>query len=136
MQREFPCIHFERYADDSVVHCRSQKQLAYIESKMRIRFTQCKLKLCPEKTKIVYCKDTNRIGEYPVQSFDFLGYTFRPRSSRSRDGKFFFSFSPAVSRKALKAMRLKVKEHPLIDRCFSNSVEELAKAISKLDKLL
>lgn len=132
MHKEFPCIHFERYADDIVVHCRSQKQLEYIESKIKVRFTQCKLELCPEKTKIVYCKDTNRNGDYPIQSFDFLGYTFRPRSSRSRDGRFFVSFSPAVSRKALKAMRLKVKEHPVVERCFSNSVEELAIAINPM----
>lgn len=132
MQKEFPCIHFERYADDIVVHCRSQKQLEYIESKIRARLTLCKLELCPEKTKIVYCKDTNRSGQYPIQSFDFLGYTFRPRSSRRRDGRFFVSFSPAVSRKALKAMRLKVKEHPVVERCFSNSVEELARAINPM----
>lgn len=132
MQKEFPCIHFERYADDIVVHCRSQKQLEFIESKIRARFTQCKLELCPEKTKIVYCKDSNRDGLYPQQSFDFLGYTFRPRSTRDRQGNFFVSFSPAVSRKALKAMRFKIKEHPLIKGCFSLSIEELARVINPI----
>lgn len=132
MQKEFPCIHFERYADDIVVHCRSQKQLEFIESKIRARFTQCKLELCPEKTKIVCCKDSNRDGLYPQQSFDFLGYTFRPRSTRDRQGNFFVSFSPAVSRKALKAMRFKIKEHPLIKGCFSLSIEELARVINPI----
>ena len=132
MQDEFSCIHFERYADDIVVHCRSHKQLEFIERKIRTRFAQCKLELCPEKTKIVYCKDSNRDGVYVNQSFDFLGYTFRPRSSRDKDGNFFVSFSPAVSRKALKAMRLKIKEHPMIKGCFSQSVEELAKAINPI----
>ncbi len=132
MQKEFPCIHFERFADDIVVHCRSQKQLEYIESKIKTRFDQCKLELCPEKTKIVYCKDSNREGQYPSQSFDFLGYTFRPRSTRDRNGHFFVSFSPAVSRKALKAMRLKIKEHPLIKGCFSLSIEELAGVINPI----
>lgn len=132
MQDEFSCIHFERYADDIVVHCRSHKQLEFIERKIRTRFAQCKLELCPEKTKIVYCKDSNRDGVYANQSFDFLGYTFRPRSSRDKDGNFFVSFSPAVSRKALKAMRLKIKEHPMIKGCFSQSVEELAKAINPI----
>lgn len=132
MQKEFSCIHFERYADDIVVHCRSHKQLEFIERKIRTRFALCKLELCPEKTKIVYCKDSNRDGNYPIQSFDFLGYTFRPRSSRDRDGKFFVSFSPAVSRKALKAMRSKIKEHPLIRGCFSQSIEELARAINPI----
>ena len=132
MQKQFPCIHFERYADDIVVHCRSETQLKFIESKIRRRFTQCGLELCQEKTKIVYCKDSNRTGEYSNQSFDFLGYTFRPRSARDRDGKFFVSFSPAVSRKALKAMRLKIKQHPLIKVGFSQSIVALAKAINPI----
>ena len=112
MQKHFPCVHFERYADDIVVHCRSEDQLKMIEQQIRRRFTRCGLELCQEKTKIVYCKDSNRNGQYPNQSFDFLGYTFRPRSSRDRNGNFFVSFSPAVSRKALKAMRAKLKGHP------------------------
>ncbi|MCX4028832.1 group II intron reverse transcriptase/maturase [Spartinivicinus marinus] len=132
MQRWFPCIEFERYADDIVVHCRSQQQLLFIEQKIRARFTQCKLELCEEKTKIVYCKDSNRKGDFPVQSFDFLGYTFRPRSARDRQGKFFVSFSPAVSRKALKSMRLKIKEHPIIKSCFSLTIEDLANAINPM----
>ena len=132
MQKEYPCIHFERYADDIVVHCRSQKQLEFIEQKIRSRFALSKLELCPEKTEIVYCKDSNRSGNYPIQSFDFLGYTFRPRSSRDRDGKFFVSFSPAVSRKSLKAIRLKIKEHPMVKACFSQGVTELARAINPM----
>jgi RNA-directed DNA polymerase len=132
MQKEFPCIHFERYADDIVVHCRSLKQLEFIERKIRARLARCKLELCKEKTKIVYCKDSNRNGEYPGQSFDFLGYTFRPRSVRDRNGSFFVSFSPAVSRKALKAMRSKIKDHPMIKGCFSQNIEEIAKAVNPI----
>ena len=132
MEREYPHIHFERYADDIVVHCRSQKQLEFIERNIRTRLVQCKLRLCPEKTKIVYCKDSNRDGEYPMQSFDFLGYTFRPRSTRDKEGRFFVSFSPAVSRKALKAMREKIKTHPLVKGCYSLGIEDLAKAINPM----
>jgi RNA-directed DNA polymerase len=132
MQKEFSHIHFERYADDIVVHCRSHQQLEFIERKIRARFAQCKLELCPEKTKIVYCKDSNRNGLYPNQSFDFLGYTFRPRSSRNREGKFFVSFAPAVSRHSLKGMRQKIKEHPLIKGNFSLSIDELAMIINSI----
>ena len=132
MLEYYPHVHFERYADDIVVHCRSYKQLKYVEREIRNRFTKCKLELCPAKTKIVYCKDSNRSGDYPVQSFDFLGYTFRPRSVRDREGRFFVSFSPAVSRKSLKGMREKVKQHPLIGKCFDKSVEEVAKAINPM----
>ena len=132
MLEHFPHVHFERYADDIVVHCRSYKQLKYVEREIRKRFAKCKLELCPEKTKIVYCKDSNRSGDYPVQSFDFLGYTFRPRSTRDREGRFFVSFSPAVSRKSLKAMRAKVKHHPVIGKCFDKSVEDVARAINPM----
>jgi RNA-directed DNA polymerase len=132
MQTHFPCIHFERYADDIVVHCRSEAQLKMVERQIRQRLTRCGLELCQEKTKIVYCKDSSRDGQYPIQSFDFLGYTFRPRSARDRNGKFFVSFSPAVSRKALKAMRAKLKGHPLIKAGYSQSVVELAKTINPI----
>ena len=33
------------------------------------------------KTKIVYCKDANRRGDFPVISFDFLGFQFRARKT-------------------------------------------------------
>jgi RNA-directed DNA polymerase len=132
MEKEFPKVQFERYADDIVVHCRSYKQLKLVENRLRVRFSQCKLELCPEKTKIVYCKDSNRTGEYLNQSFDFLGYTFRPRSSRGKDGQFFVSFSPAVSQKSLKAMRSKIKQHPLIKGCYSESIESVAGALNPI----
>lgn len=128
---QFTCIHFERYADDTVVHCRSENQLKFIESKIRTRFTRCGLELRQEKTSLF----TVRIQTEPdsiLQSFDFLGYTFRPRNAQDRDGKFFVSFSPAVSLKALKAMRLKIKGHPLIKGGFSQSVIELAKTINPI----
>lgn len=132
MQKQFPCIHFERYADDIVVHCRSQKQLKMIKGKIEARLAKCKLELCREKTKIVYCKDSNRKGDYPGQSFDFLGFTFRPRSARDKQGRFFVSFSPAVSSKALKTMRKKIKEHPLINQLFNLDIREVAAAINPI----
>jgi len=132
MEKRFPNVHFERYADDIVVHFRSYKQLKFVESKLRDRFLQCKLELCPEKTKIVYCKDSNRNGVYKNQSFDFLGYTFRPRSSRCKDGRFFVSFSPAVSQKSLKAMRSRIKRHPVIKGCYSESIETVARILNPI----
>lgn len=132
MEKEFPRVHFERYADDIVVHCRSYKQLKFVESRLRGRFAQCKLELCPEKTKIVYCKDSNRKDIYVNQSFDFLGYTFRPRSSRCKNGLFFVSFSPAVSQKSLKAMRSRIKEHPIIKGCYSESIEACARILNPI----
>ncbi|WP_051254246.1 group II intron maturase-specific domain-containing protein [Arenibacter latericius] len=115
-----------------VVHYRSYKQLKYVESRLRDRFAQCKLELCPVKTKIVYCKDSNRNDVYESQSFDFLGYTFRPRSSRCKNGLFFVSFSPAVSQKSLKAMRSRIKKHPIIKGCYSESIENCARILNPI----
>jgi len=102
-------IPFERYADDIIVHCRSEKQARWIRSKIERRLSQYKLELNPEKTRIVYCKNENRRGNYPNEKFDFLGYTFRPRKAKSREGKYFIGFVPAVSDKAAKGMRQEMR---------------------------
>jgi RNA-directed DNA polymerase len=74
MEAHYPNIHFERYADDIVVHCRSKQQLEMIKLKIKRRLEQCKLRLNPEKTRIVYCKDSKRTADWHCYSFDFLGY--------------------------------------------------------------
>jgi RNA-directed DNA polymerase len=109
MQREYPSIPFERYADDAICHCASEAQALELLQALERRFAECRLRLNPQKTKIVYCKDANRPGEYPEQSFDFLGYTFRPRVAIGRGQKRFVSFIPAVSDKAAKRMRQEVR---------------------------
>ncbi len=96
---------FERYADDSVVHCRTEKEAQALRDALEKRFSDCGLELHPGKTKIVYCKDDDRKGNYPITKFDFLGYTFRSRRSKNRWGKYFVNFLPAVSNRAKKEMR-------------------------------
>jgi hypothetical protein len=96
MRRNQPHIPFERYADDVICHCRSEEQARTLRASLEMRFAECGLTLHPDKTKVVYCKDDDRRGDYPDHKFDFLGYTFRPRLSRRRNG-FGVSFSPAVS---------------------------------------
>jgi RNA-directed DNA polymerase len=105
MAEQFPNIHFERYADDIVVHCRSKKQLDWIRTLIERRLAQCKLELNDEKTRVVYCRDSNRQGNWDCNSFDFLGYCFRPRTARDRQGRFFLTFSPAISAKASRTLR-------------------------------
>ena len=102
MQREHPDVLFERYADDAICHSRerSSKRRVKLHQALEQRFADCLLQLHPQKTKVVYCKDANRPGEYPERSFDFLGYTFRPREAIGRHRKRFVSFIPAVSGKA------------------------------------
>ena len=113
MQRNYPQISFERYADDGVCHCQTQEQAEELLAALKARFNDCKLELHPEKTRIVYCKDDDRRGDYAVTSFDFLGFTFRARRSKNRWGKFFVNFSPAVSNKATKAIRQEVRRWKL-----------------------
>ena len=102
MQSNYPMCPFERYADDIVAHCETKEQAVKLKSEIAKRLEQCGLELHPEKTKIVYCKDANRIEDYELHSFDFLGFCFRPRLSRTRRGKYFVNFSPAISSKSKK----------------------------------
>jgi RNA-directed DNA polymerase len=101
----YPQVPFERYADDVIAHCRTERQAQEIRKAIAVRLQSCGLELHSEKTKIVYCKDDSRKKTYPNETFDFLGYAFRPRSSMTRTGRFFLNFSPAVSNKAAKAIR-------------------------------
>jgi len=79
MQRTHPAVPFERYADDVLVHCATERQAQAVLQDVKTRLLQWKLEVHPEKTKIIYCKDSNRPGTAAVESFDFLGFTFRPR---------------------------------------------------------
>ena len=126
MSRNYPVIPFERYADDIVVHCRSRKQAGWIKTKVEKRLIQCKLELHPEKTSVVYCKDENRKENYPNEKFDFLGYRFRPRRAKSRQGEYFIGFLPAVSDKAAKRIRQEMRSWS-IDRRSDRSIEELSR---------
>src|SRR5438270_3239354 len=103
MARTYPDCPFERYADDAIVHCNSRAQAEAVLAGITVRMSELGLRLHPDKTRIVYCKDSNRRGEHEHISFTFLGYTFRPREARSKHGNTFTSFLPAISREALKA---------------------------------
>lgn len=109
MKRQFPEVKFERYADDILTHCSSQKQAEKVLEAIRIRLKECGLDLHPEKTKIVYCKDADRKSSFEHESFDFLGYTFRPRLSKNKWGKTFVNFSPAISKQAATKIRNEIR---------------------------
>lgn len=102
MARTWPSVCFERYVDDAVVHCESLRQARLVQTSIAERMAEVGLRLHPTKTKIVYCRDSNRRGEHENISFDFLGYTFRARAAvNKRTGKEFSSFAPAISRDKL-----------------------------------
>src|ERR1700688_1741979 len=116
MQKSYPDVPFERYADDAICHCKSEAQARRLKQALEARLAGCKLDLHPGKTKIVYCKQANRRGDYPICQFDFLGYTFRPRSVMNRMGKLSVGFTPAVSNKAARAMRQEMRRKGLLRR--------------------
>jgi RNA-directed DNA polymerase len=107
--REFPAVPFERYADDAILHCNSEQQARVVLDAIVKRLAQVGLELNLDKTRIVYCKDSNRPGSHEHERFTFLGYTFRPRLARNRAGVKFVSFLPAVSDDAAKAIRRTIK---------------------------
>ncbi len=109
MAREFPAVPFERYADDVVAHCKSERQARSVLGEIKQRMAACHLELNTDKTRIVYCKDSSRTGSYEHERFDFLGYTFRHRPAKNRRGKLFRSFLPAVSDEAAKAIRRTIR---------------------------
>jgi group II intron reverse transcriptase/maturase len=109
LEHNFPAVAFERYADDAVIHCVSEFQARKVLAALHERMGEVGLELHPGKTKIVYCKDSNRRGSAEHTSFTFLGYTFRARRARRADGVQFTSFLPAISKDALKKIRAEVR---------------------------
>lgn len=109
MSRNFPSVPFCRYADDGLLHCKTQKQAEFMLMTIEERFRDCGLEIHPDKSKIVYCKDINRRAGYERVSFDFLGFGFRPRSSKDKYGRRYVNFSPAISNDAKKALRQEIK---------------------------
>jgi RNA-directed DNA polymerase len=129
--REFPTVEFERYADDAVVHCATERQARQVWVALAERMETVGLRLHPDKTKLVYCKDSRRRGSFGHTSFTFLGYTFGPRKAAYPDGKAFTSFLPAVSPSALKEMG-KVVRRWRINRHTGDSLNELADRINPI----
>ena len=126
MKREHPNNPFSRYADDAVAHCRSEAEAKKLLAAIEERLKECKLEMHPEKSGIVYCKDSARRKDYPKVSFTFLGYEFRPRSAQSRDGKTWTGFLPAISASAKIRIRREIREWNL-PRHTSVSLNELAR---------
>lgn len=108
-----PRIVFERYADDIVIHTRSREQSDFILDKLKVRLAEYSLEVHPEKTRIVYCYRTARFfieeKDMPV-SFDFLGFTFKPRICGKSNGEKFWGFRPAISKKSMKIIVGKMRE--------------------------
>jgi RNA-directed DNA polymerase len=130
MRRHHPSIPFERYADDVIVHAKSKAQAEQLLEAIRARLAECGLELHPEKTKIVYCQDSDRKGQHEHIQFDFLGYTFRPRRAKNYRGKPFVSFLPGVRNKAGKAIRATIRDWRLAATRNNQTLEDLARLVN------
>jgi len=131
MQRIHPDNPFERYADDAIVHCRSEAEAQRVKEKIEQRLAECGLTMHPDKTKIVYCRDRQRQGSYPQVQFDFLGYGFQPRQVMTKWGNLSVSFLPAISAKAAKAVRSTIRSWRT-HRWTQLSIEELAETFNSV----
>lgn len=132
LAREFPSLSFERYVDDAVVHCATRRQAEDVRAAIGGRMEEVGLRLHPAKTKIVYCKDSKRRGSHEHMSFTFLGYTFRPRKARnSTTGRSFTSFTPAMSKDAIKAKSAQVRSWRIGKRT-GQTLSGLADAINPM----
>ena len=130
LRREYPHIQFARYADDLVIHAKSLAEARHVLEAVRQRLKQCGLEVHPQKTKLVYCKDSDRGGSHEHVQFDFLGYTFRPRRAKNRHGKAFVSFLPAVSKKAANAIRATIRSWRLGASRNNQSLEAIASFVN------
>lgn len=125
MHRACPGVRFERYCDDVIIHCASEAQARQVRDRVAGRLAEFGLELHPDKTRIVYCKDDDRRGDYDVTSFTFLGYMFRPRRAKNRWGRYFVSFLPAVGRDQVVRMQREVRSWHLPRRS-DKSLRDLA----------
>ncbi len=130
LRRKHPHCPFERFADDAIVHCASEEQAKLVKKQLEERLNECGLEMHGEKTKIVYCQDSNRRGNYPNVQFDFLGYTFKPRMAQNSIRKVWFTnWLPAVSDKSMRSMREKMKKWETL-RTAGCQIEDIAKEIN------
>jgi RNA-directed DNA polymerase len=123
--RNMRSVRFVRYADDGVIHCKSDEQAKLVMRMVQDRLRECRLEMHPEKSRMVYCKDINRQEVYPVIQFTFLGYCFRPRKAVDKYGRVYVNFAPAVSREALKGMRQTVRGWHIQLKC-DKSLQDLS----------
>jgi len=132
MARTHPELPWCRYADDGLVHCRTEQEADALKAKLQARLAECHLEMHPTKTKVVYCKDGKRKDKYPTVKFDFLGYCFRPRLVRRfRDNSLFCGFNPAVSPSAMKAMREAIRDLN-IGHQTQRSLQDIAQQLNPL----
>jgi RNA-directed DNA polymerase len=126
MGREFPKLPWVRFADDACIHVRTQAEGEEVRKRLESRLREIGLEMHPEKTRLIYCRDESRRINHDHTSFTFLGYEFRSRCARRRDGKLFSRFLPAVGKEQLKQMRRKIKTDLALHMKHHWTIEQVA----------
>ena len=118
-----PQVKLERYADDAILHCNSKAHAEETLRKAQTRIESCGLELHPDKTKLVYCRDFRRMENHPQVKFDFLGYSFQPRTAKSRKtGKLFLGYDCAISISSRKRIADRLEELNIENLSFKSIV--------------
>ncbi|MDO9490686.1 group II intron reverse transcriptase/maturase [Acetobacterium sp.] len=130
ISRKYPQNPWVRYADDGIIHCQSEQEAFNLLEFLKKRMLECGLEIHLDKTKIVYCRSDRYNKRYENESFDFLGYTFRRRSVKSKNGNFFNTFSPAVSKSSAQSFRDKIRK--IRKACKTSSLESLAEKLNPI----
>jgi group II intron reverse transcriptase/maturase len=115
LEQTHSTVKYVRYADDAILHCKSKQQADYVLRNLNKRMQDCGLELHPEKTKLVYCRDYRRQGDHPMVKFDFLGYSFQPRTAKSKTtGQLFLGYDCAISISSKKRIAENMKELDIV----------------------
>ncbi|MEI6437047.1 MAG: group II intron reverse transcriptase/maturase [Bacteroidota bacterium] len=123
---KYPSICFERYADDIIVHCCAQEEAETLLLQITDRMNQCQLELHPLKTKVIYCKDYRRTKAYKQVQFDFLGFSFQPRPTKSKQkGGMYNLFDLSISRSSQKKIVEEINKNK-IHKWSTGTIEEIA----------
>ncbi|WP_243237398.1 reverse transcriptase domain-containing protein [Heliobacterium chlorum] len=109
MKRKKPRNPWARYADDGVVHCWKKTEAEQLLKELELRMRACLLEIHPDKTRIVFCGAGKDRKADEHEEFTFLGYTFRRRYVKNRQGKLFISFTPAASKAAGQGLRDRIR---------------------------
>lgn len=125
LENTYPTLLFVRYADDIIVHCKTEEQSEEVLLAIKSRMAECQLELHEKKTKIVYCKKYKmRSNSKPVK-FDFLGFSFQPRPSSTKDGFMFLGYDCAISQSSRNKIVSDIKSTKF-QRWTNRSIEEIA----------
>src|SRR5665647_817348 len=109
MKQHYPGIRFERYADDIIIHARTEQIAQSILQKLQVRFTECGLTIHPTKTKIVcLTRSQTSSSVEEIHTFEMGGFVFTPQWVKVQ-GEFRLMVLPSPSKSAKKAIMDKIR---------------------------